>query len=70
LLLLLLLLLLLQVLENVTSTGEADYSSMDGRCINPGHVIEAGWFLLDYAVTSGKDDLKKVRQPLGGAVNA
>jgi N-acylglucosamine 2-epimerase len=37
------------VLEGVTPDGKADYSHVDGRVINPGHVIEAGWFLLAWA---------------------
>lgn len=32
--------------EFVTPDGRFDFSTMDGRLLNPGHAIEAGWFLL------------------------
>ena len=31
----------------------------EGRLINPGHAIEAGWFLLNYAQARDDDDLKR-----------
>lgn len=37
------------MLENVRPDGTFDFSVTDGRVYNPGHAIEAGWFLLDYA---------------------
>lgn len=46
------------VLENVLSDGSADLSCPDGRLVNPGHAIEAGWFLLDYAQRAGDEELK------------
>ena len=36
-------------LENVGPKGEARLNFTDGRVINPGHDIEAVWFLLEYA---------------------
>lgn len=45
------------VLENVGPNGEARLNYTDGRMINPGHVIEAVWFLLEYAKQSGKEEL-------------
>ncbi|MDX1970934.1 MAG: AGE family epimerase/isomerase [Candidatus Sumerlaeia bacterium] len=39
-------------LERVMETVNADgtlLNSPEGRLLNPGHAIEAGWFLLDYA---------------------
>jgi N-acylglucosamine 2-epimerase len=40
------------ILENVTPQG--DFSdSFDGRLLNPGHAIEAMWFIMDIAEKSG-----------------
>lgn len=36
------------VLECVCSDGGPDDSTAASRQFNPGHAIEAGWFLLDY----------------------
>jgi N-acylglucosamine 2-epimerase len=36
-------------LENILSDGSSDFSTPDGRLLNPGHSIEAGWFLLEHA---------------------
>jgi N-acylglucosamine 2-epimerase len=47
-----------QVLENVRSDGSLDFSSPDGRLTNPGHAIEAGWFLLEFAVRTGDATLR------------
>jgi N-acylglucosamine 2-epimerase len=46
------------VLENVLPDGSIDMSTPDGRLVNPGHAIEAGWFLLDHAVRVGDAALK------------
>ena len=35
-----------------------DASSYEGRILNPGHALEAGWFLLDYARFIGDAQLK------------
>ena len=35
--------------ENVAPDGSLVEDSIEGRLINPGHAIECGWFLLDYA---------------------
>lgn len=37
------------VFENVTPDGELFLDSSEGRAINPGHAIEAGWFVLQFA---------------------
>jgi hypothetical protein len=39
---------IVKVLETVGSKGE-EIDSPSGRLINPGHVIEAGWFLMQYS---------------------
>ena len=49
---------MIQVLENVGPAGEYDSSCPDGRLVNPGHAIECGWFLLDYAVSVGDATLQ------------
>ena len=41
------------LLENVGPDGATDFSCMEGRLCNPGHAIEAGWFLLEEAVRKG-----------------
>ncbi len=46
------------VLETVLPNGSY-LDTPEGRLVNPGHAIEAGWFLLDYACRSGRDDLKQ-----------
>jgi len=47
------------VLEGVGPGGVPDFSCPAGRLINPGHGIEAGWFLLDLAQFLGDTELKK-----------
>jgi N-acylglucosamine 2-epimerase len=42
------------VLENVGPNGEF-INHFDGRIINPGHGIEAGWFILHEALNRNKD---------------
>ncbi|MDB2447231.1 AGE family epimerase/isomerase, partial [bacterium] len=44
------------VLENVTPKGEF-IDSPDGRLLNPGHAIEAGWFLQHWAKKLGDKEL-------------
>jgi N-acylglucosamine 2-epimerase len=46
------------VLENVGVDGSV-INSYDGRHMNPGHAIEAGWFVLAYAQRVGREDLKE-----------
>lgn len=46
-----------QVLENVGVDGSV-VDNYDGRHMNPGHAIEAGWFVLQYAQRVGREDLK------------
>jgi N-acylglucosamine 2-epimerase len=45
------------VLESVRADGSADLSCPEGRLSNPGHAIEAGWFLLEYAQFTGDSAL-------------
>ena len=37
------------VLETVSKEGGEEVGGVAGRMVNPGHVIECGWFLLDWA---------------------
>ena len=46
------------ILENVDLNGE-EISGSQGRLVNPGHAIEAGWFLLNHALLNNDDNLKK-----------
>ncbi len=46
------------ILENVTMSG--DFSdSFEGRLINPGHSLEAMWFIMDLGVKLGREDIIK-----------
>lgn len=44
-------------LENVGPNGEARLEFTDGRIVNPGHDIEAVWFILEYAKRTRKREL-------------
>jgi N-acylglucosamine 2-epimerase len=44
------------ILENVTPEGKFD-DSFDGRLMNPGHAIEAMWFVMDLGQRLGKPEL-------------
>lgn len=58
-------------LENVGSDGEARLHCTEGRIVNPGHDIEAVWFILEYAKRTGDQGLvKKAEQMFEFAVNA
>jgi N-acylglucosamine 2-epimerase len=46
------------VVEQVGDNGQL-YDTPEGRLINPGHAIEAGWFLLDYANRNNNEALVK-----------
>lgn len=46
------------ILENVSKDGK-ELSGCQGRHQNPGHALEAGWFLLQYAVRHGDEGLKR-----------
>ncbi|HUU29628.1 MAG TPA: AGE family epimerase/isomerase [archaeon] len=46
------------VLENVAPDGTL-LDSPEGRLMNPGHAIEAGWFVLEEARKSGDEEIKK-----------
>lgn len=49
------------IFENIKGTGETDLSSCAGRHINPGHGLEAMWFILSYAEkTNNKVLINKV----------
>ncbi len=45
------------VLETVSEAG-TEIPGPAGRLVNPGHVLEAGWFLLQHAVDTGNEELK------------
>ncbi len=47
------------VLEHVAPDGSL-METPEGRIVNPGHAIEAGWFLLDYARRIDNAELKKL----------
>ncbi|XP_023693352.1 N-acylglucosamine 2-epimerase [Paramormyrops kingsleyae] len=47
------------ILENVSTDGK-ELPGCQGRLQNPGHALEAGWFLLQYAAGRGDQELKKV----------
>jgi N-acylglucosamine 2-epimerase len=44
------------ILENVTPDGKF-CDCFEGRCINPGHTIEAMWFMMDMGVRLGNREL-------------
>jgi N-acylglucosamine 2-epimerase len=44
------------ILENVTRTGALS-DSFEGRLLNPGHAIEAMWFIMDLGARSGDNEL-------------
>lgn len=45
-----------QILENVTPDGHFS-DSFEGRLLNPGHAIEAMWFIMDIATKKGDQAL-------------
>ncbi len=45
------------VLETVSEDGK-ELPGSAGRLFNPGHVLEAGWFLLQYAIETNNEELK------------
>jgi len=45
------------VLETVSKEGGEEVDGVAGRMVNPGHVIECGWFLLDWAKRNDDNDL-------------
>jgi N-acylglucosamine 2-epimerase len=44
------------VVENITDTNELS-DTFEGRLLNPGHAIEAMWFIMDLGQRLGKPDL-------------
>ena len=46
--------------ENVGLDGRFDYNSMSGRQLNPGHAIEAMWFIMNLA--AGMGDMETVQK--------
>jgi len=44
------------VVENVTMEGDLS-DTFDGRLVNPGHAIEAMWFIMDLGVRLQREDL-------------
>ena len=47
------------VLEKVTEEGK-EIGGAEGRLLNPGHAIEAGWFLLQYATRTQNNELARI----------
>jgi N-acylglucosamine 2-epimerase len=47
------------VFENVSPDGSF-INSIEGRQLNPGHAIEAGWFLQHWAQKLGRKDLEEI----------
>jgi len=47
------------VYETVTPSGKK-INSIEGRLLNPGHAIEAGWFLLRWAQKLGRTDFHEL----------
>lgn len=43
--------------ENVPEAGGFDLDSMAGRHLNPGHALEAMWFIMNTAAQAGRHDL-------------
>lgn len=43
--------------ENVRPDGSVDMTSSEGRLHNPGHAIEAGWFVMEEGMRTGSADL-------------
>ncbi len=59
------------VLENVDVDGTPRLYYSEGRTVNPGHDIEAVWFLLEYARRVGERDLvSRAAQIFGWAIEA
>src|SRR5690606_6152839 len=46
------------IIENVTVDGDLS-NTFDGRLVNPGHAIEAMWFIMDLGVRLNREDLIK-----------
>lgn len=44
------------IVEHVSASGEL-VDNFDGRLLNPGHAIEAMWFIMDLGVRLGRKDL-------------
>ncbi|KPP62349.1 N-acylglucosamine 2-epimerase-like [Scleropages formosus] len=47
------------ILESVSNDGK-ELPGCQGRLQNPGHALEAGWFLLQYAVQHGDKELQRI----------
>lgn len=48
-----------QLMENVDINGTFDFSSCEGRHLNPGHGLEAIWFIMQSAAAAGRQDMIK-----------
>ena len=59
------------VLESVGPDGEARLDFTEGRIVNPGHDIEAVWFILEHARRTGQTELvEKAETIFNNAINA
>lgn len=47
------------ILENISPDGK-EVGGSAGRLMNPGHAIEAGWFLLEHAEETKNDELRLI----------
>ena len=58
------------VFENMPASGEPDLSSSLGRQLNPGHVLEAMWFLLAYLETrpGSHEKIAKIADIIGNTL--
>ena len=58
------------VFENMPASGEPDLSSSLGRQLNPGHVLEAMWFLLAYLETrpGSHEKIAKIAEIIGNTL--
>ena len=50
---------IVKVLETVGVDG-SELEGSGGRLVNPGHVIEAGWFLIQYSETIVRDEVRQM----------
>ena len=47
------------ILESLLADGSFDLESPTGRFTNPGHALEGMWFIMEYARTTGNDDMRR-----------
>lgn len=52
-----------KVFENVGLQGQC-LQGIEGRLLNPGHAIEGGWFLHNWAIRLGRNDLSEIARDM------